>query len=456
MTTVRESALGLLSVDITYEQDVVLARQRARQIAELVGFDGQDRTRFATAVSELARNAFEYAGGGHVVYEVRCVVPDRQQLAVRITDSGPGIQDIDAILGGRYVSKTGLGLGILGARRLTEGFHIESAPGQGTTVEVTKMMPRRTLPFGAPDAARISAALAMATGETPFQEVQRQNQELLRVLSELRVRQTDVERLNVELAETNRGVLALYAELDDRAQDLKRASEYKTRFLSEVSHELRTPLAAVLNLSRLLLDRTDGELTTEQEAQVTLIRSAAQTVTDLVNDVLDLAKIEAGHTALRVSRFTIAMLFASLRGIVRPLMMGDAVDLVFEVARDMAILDTDEGRLGQILRNFLSNAIKFTERGEVRVRAQVTSEQLIRISVSDTGIGIASGDLERIFGEYAQIDGPVQRRVKGTGLGLALTRRLAALLGGRVDVASVLGSGSTFSVTFPPRHQDAH
>lgn len=260
----------------------------------------------------------------------------------------------------------------------------------------------------------------------------------------------EIERLTIELQETNRGVLALYAELDDRARDLRQASETKSRFLSEISHELRTPLTSVLNLTRILLDRTDGPLTSEQEHQITLIRRSVHGLTELVNDLLDVAKIEAGKVELRPTWVAVPDLFAALRGMCRPLITNDAVALVFEEVSDLPSVFTDEARLSQVLRNFLSNAIKFTESGEIRVRAMADCD-VVRFEVSDTGIGIAAADQARIFDEFTQIDGPIQRRVAGTGLGLPLTRRLAALLGGRVELASALGVGSTFSVAIPLR-----
>src|SRR6185437_4177122 len=216
--------------------------------------------------------------------------------------------------------------------------------------------------FDVADASRIAAAL-LDDALQPATEAQRQNRELLWVLASSRRSGQQVEWLNSELEATNRGVMALYAELDDRAEDLKRVSEHKSRFLSDVSHELRTPMTSVLNLTRLLLDHADGPLTEEQERQVALIRHSVQTVTELVNDLLDIARIEAGHSTLRYRRFTVGELFAALRGICRPLLTTDAVGLVFDDAESDTELDTDDARVAQILRNLLSNAIKFTERG---------------------------------------------------------------------------------------------
>ncbi len=445
-------SIPLLTLELRYERDVVFARQRGRQIARLLGFDPQDQTRIATAISELARNAFEYAGGGKVSFAIEREPDGEQLLAVQIRDDGPGIHDVQAILDGRYHSPTGMGLGILGARRLTQRFRIDSAPGRGTTVEIARALRPDIPQLGAADAAWIADELARTAAQTPFEEIQRQNQELLRALDEVRTRQAQVERLNAELEATNRGVLALYAELDDRAQDLKRASELKSNFLSDISHELRTPLTSVQNLARLLLDRTDGDLTREQERQVRLISQAVDTVTQLVNDLLDIAKIEAGRMTLRPTDFTVAELFGALQGICRPLLISDEVTLSFDDRAGGEPLRTDDQRLAQILRNFISNAIKFTERGEIRVIATAEGEGLRRFSVSDTGLGIAPDDQEHIFQEYVQVDGPSQWRRPGTGLGLPLTRKLASLLGGRIELESELGRGSTFSVVIPLRH----
>jgi len=246
-------------------------------------------------------------------------------------------------------------------------------------------------------------------------------------------------------------VLALYAELDDRARELRRASDYKSRFLSVMSHELRTPLTSVLNLSRLLLDRMDGDLTEDQERQITLIRNSVQSLTEMVNELLDLAKIEAGKTTLRLSATRVTDIVVGLRGMFRPLMQNEAVALAFEDADPSLELCTDEGKLVQVLRNFIANALKFTERGEIRLT--VTDDgDTITFSVSDTGMGIAPENQALIFEEFTQVDNERQKYVKGTGLGLSLSRRIAQLLHGSLGVRSELGKGSTFWIALPRMH----
>ena len=160
--------------------------------------------------------------------------------------------------------------------------------------------------------------------------MQHQNQELLGALEEIRTRQADLTRLNRELEDTNRGVVALYAELDEKADHLRRADELKSRFLSNMSHEFRSPLNSILALSGLLLGRTDGELTAEQAQQVGYVRRAAQDLLELVNDLLDLAKVEAGKVEVKPVEFEAANLFAALRGMLRPLLLNQSVDLIFE------------------------------------------------------------------------------------------------------------------------------
>src|SRR5215210_5609304 len=223
---------GLAALDIRSEQDVVLARRRARQVAEILGLDVQDQSRLATAVSEVARNAFEYAGSGTVEFLLDgSSTPD--MVLVRVRDHGPGISDLDAVLGGSFESPAGAGLGIVGARRLTDHFEISSSPAEGTTVLLGKRLPR-----GASAAllARAGLRLDGMRSLNLAQDVREQNQELLRTLSELRQRQLEIERLNKELEETNRGVVALYMELDERAEDLGRAADLKSRVLSDMSH----------------------------------------------------------------------------------------------------------------------------------------------------------------------------------------------------------------------------
>jgi signal transduction histidine kinase len=440
-------ALNLLRMDVRYEHDVVLARQRARQLAAALKFDSQDQTRIATAVSEVARNAFQYAGGGLIDFRVE--TSPSPLLVVTLSDKGRGISNIQEILDGKYVSHTGMGLGLIGAKRLMDSFTVETG-AHGTTVVLGKSIPPRFAGLSKSDLDAILSKIEARTPSGPYEELQLQNQELIRTLDELRARQTELAQLNRELDETNRGVVALYAELDDRADFLQRASELKSHFLSNMSHEFRTPLNSIMALSQILLDHLDGGLSTEQDKQVRFIRSSAQDLMDLVNDLLDLAKVEAGKITIRPSTFDVNTLFSALRGMLRPLLaQNSSVKLIFEDPEEEIQLHSDEAKVSQILRNFISNALKFTERGEVRVSVSRADNNTLAFSVSDTGIGIAEEDQERIFQQWAQVEGKLQKAAKGSGLGLPLSRKLAQLLGGNVYLKSRVGVGSTFVVVIP-------
>lgn len=279
-------------------------------------------------------------------------------------------------------------------------------------------------------------------------ETDRQQRELLR-------RHEELVRLHQELQESNRGVVALHHEIGDKDASLRRADEVKSRLVANVSHEFRTPLNSILGLSKLLLSRADGDLTEEQEKQLNFIRQSAESLYTLVNDLLDLSKTESSRVLLRTNTFSVENFFASLRGMMRPLAeQNSKVELVFEPGEGLPEIDSDEGKVAQIIRNLVSNALKFTERGEVRVSAHEAAPGMIALRVSDTGIGIPFEEQARVFEEFYQVDNPLQRKHKGTGLGLALSRSLAERLGGKLELESQPGRGSTFTLTIPLRHPE--
>lgn len=267
--------------------------------------------------------------------------------------------------------------------------------------------------------------------------------------NELATSKLDIEALRMELDETNKGVLALYAELDAQASELRQATELKSRFLAYMSHEFRTPIGSVLSIARLLIDRVDGPLTSEQERQVKFIQDTSIEFSDMVNDLLDLGKVEAGKIDISADWFEMVDLFSTLRGMFKPVLTNPNLLLIFEDIEGVPKLFSDDRKLAQILRNFISNAIKFTSKGEVRVSARRIDDLMITFSVSDTGIGIASEFHHAMFKDFVQIDSPIQKRLRGTGLGLSLSKKLAELLGGTVGLTSEPGVGSTFFVTIP-------
>jgi signal transduction histidine kinase len=261
--------------------------------------------------------------------------------------------------------------------------------------------------------------------------------------------QAELEALRAELEETNRGVVALYAELDAQAEQLRSATELKSRFLAYMSHEFRTPISSIRSLARLLMDRVDGPLTAEQERQVAFIQQQAGEFAEMVDDLLDLAKVEAGRVEISPAWFEMVDLFTALRGMFKPVLTNPEVHLVFEEPVDLPKLYTDDGKLSHILRNFISNALKFTPRGEVRVTAKAQAGDMVAFQVSDTGIGIAPEYHQTVFQDFSQVQSPLQKRLRGTGLGLSLSKQLAGLLGGTVGLESEPGKGSVFTVVIP-------
>jgi signal transduction histidine kinase/DNA-binding response OmpR family regulator len=435
-------------VEISFEDDIVTARQRARQVARLLAFDDQDQTRISTALSEIARLFVRSYKGSRIEFDLEGSTTP-QLLLVTMT-SAPGVEIRASVSGNGADLEQEWEAALIAARRLMDQCDVRSDSLHDRVIRLAKILPPRAPMLTGRGLERLSKQLERQEPQTPIEEVRQQNQELLRALEELHERQQELVRLNGELEDTNRGVVALYAELDEKAGHLRRADEMKSRFLSNMSHEFRTPVNAILALSHLLLEHTDGELNSEQTKQVNYIRKSGESLLELVNDLLDLAKIEAGKVTVKPDEFEVANLVSALRGMLRPLLVSNAVNLVFDEPAGVPHMTSDEGKVSQILRNFVSNAIKFTERGEVRVSAAVSADgRFVAFSVADTGIGIAQEDQARIFEEFSQLDHPIQTQIKGTGLGLPLCRKLAQLLGGSVEVSSRPGEGSVFTASIP-------
>jgi signal transduction histidine kinase len=270
--------------------------------------------------------------------------------------------------------------------------------------------------------------------------------------AELLRQETLLASLQLELTETNKGVVALYAELDQNAVQLREAADLKSRFLSYMSHEFRTPLASITSVTDILLIRLDGPLTAEQERQLRFVQGSVRELSEMVDDLLDLAKVEAGRISISPEWFEMVDLFSALRGMFRPIVASGGVSLIFEEPENVPPIYTDDKKLAQILRNFISNALKFTVAGEVRVSAKIDGGGMIEFAVADTGIGIAKEHLSALFSDFVQVDTRIQKRLRGTGLGLSLAKKFAELLGGRVAVESELGKGSRFSVLIPARY----
>ncbi|MCA1961897.1 MAG: response regulator [Desulfomonile sp.] len=432
---------------------MVLARQRAGEIAGLMGFAPHDQTRVSTAVSEAVRDCVHQGGLDEVAFLAR---DTNQGTLLEIHIAAPRIEPsrLDSMLEKAGALEDPLLSGMAAAKRLMDEFVVEASAGGGSTIILGRYLPQGVR-CSAADTKKIADQIAKREPRDTVEEMRQQNQELVVILEEVRKRQEELIELNRELEDTNRGVLALHVELEQRSEQLRRANELKTRFISEMSHEFRTPINSILSLCQILLARVDGDLTSEQEKQIGYIKKSADDLSNLVNDLLDLAKIEAGKIEVHPSEVDIGDLFGALKGAMRPLMTTEAVRLIFEEPSGLPTLFTDEAKVAQILRNLLSNAIKFTEHGEIRVSAAMDSyREMIVFSVADTGIGISRADQEMIFQEFIQLRSPIQKKVKGTGLGLPLSRKLAELLGGTLTCKSREGEGSTFLAAIPIRYEE--
>lgn len=442
----REHEL-LTRLPLRVPQDVFVVRQLGREVARAVGLEQQDQTRLATALSEVSRVVLAVCGGaGEVVFTV---APDGVPTVwVTVRNPAPG----DA-------ARLRPRLGQVG--RLVDTMEVGDVD-TGTVVRMARRLPA-SAPRLTPDRMdEIRTELEQHVPSSPLDELNLQNQQLIAALDEVRAQRDDLARLNAELAETNRGVMALYhqlseeleetnrgvvalyAELDEKSVQLAAASEAKSRFLANVSHELRAPVTAIIGLSRLLADEPSGE---EQRHQVELIRTSATDLLTLVNDLLDLAKAEAGRVEPNWTEVDLKALFGQLRGTLRPLASRPEVDFRIDEPAVLA-LRSDEVLLARVLRNLLTNALKFTAAGEVRLGVRRVDGD-VEFVVSDTGTGIPPELHERIFEEFYQVPGSRPIDGRGTGLGLPYARRLAAILGGALRVDSAVGRGSIFTVRLP-------
>jgi signal transduction histidine kinase len=240
-------------------------------------------------------------------------------------------------------------------------------------------------------------------------------------------------------------------ELGRLYEQLEAANRHKSEFLANMSHELRTPLNAIIGFSDVLLERTFGEVNPKQEQYVSIILTSGRHLLSLINDILDLSKIEAGRMELELASFDLAFAIENTITLVRDRAARHGLNLAMDVAPDLGEFVGDERKFKQILLNLLSNAVKFTpDGGRIAVRA-ARADGAVEISVSDTGIGIAPEDQEAIFEEFRQVGTDYVRKREGTGLGLALTRKFVELHGGKIAVESAPGTGSTFTVTLPVR-----
>ncbi|MDC4224964.1 MAG: GAF domain-containing sensor histidine kinase [Candidatus Manganitrophus sp.] len=246
--------------------------------------------------------------------------------------------------------------------------------------------------------------------------------------------------------------VALYRELTERVEELKEANRLKSQFLSNVSHELRTPLNAILGYTELLIDGTYGRLKTDQRTPLEGVQRNAGDLLRLINDVLDLTRIEAGKIEIRTEKIDLVTLLQEIFIDIQPILDQKSLALWLDIPEGLPVIESDTAKVRQILANLLSNAAKFTDQGKVMVSAEeIPHRPGVEIAIRDTGIGIPKEALPKIFERFHQVDGSATREFGGVGLGLSIVKELVGLLGGEIRVESEVGNGSTFTLFLPCR-----
>jgi light-regulated signal transduction histidine kinase (bacteriophytochrome) len=414
----------IATVAINDEHDAVYARQRARVIAELLGFDRMDQTRISTAVSEIARNAVQYGGGGQVALLLEDA-GQSQLLAVRVRDQGPGIEALAAILEGSSVSRTGKGLGIAGTRRLMDHFSIESATGAGTTVVFAKAIPAAAPRVTVDMLRHLADMLAKTTADAPETEARLQNQELLRTLEELRLRDEELVRVNENLDTANKELEA---------------------FAYSVSHDLRAPLRHVSGFSELLVTRASDSLDEKSRHYLDVISESVRQMGVLIDDLLQFSR--SGRTEMKITDVDMDEAVAEALEPLQAETDGRAIEWTIGALPRVV---GDPVLLRQVWANLLGNAVKFTRRRahahiEVGARDGNGGHEDI-FWVRDDGVGFDSKYAHKLFGVFERLHSAAE--FEGTGVGLANVQRIVTRLGGRVWAEGEPDRGATFSFALP-------
>jgi signal transduction histidine kinase len=437
-------SIRLGDVYVRREGDIVKVRERVRRLAREMGFDSTTQIKVTTAVSEVTRNIYEYAKSGAISLSLAERGPDFG-LQVTARDDGPGIDEatLRSIMRGQYQSSSGLGVGLSGTRKLMDEFDIQTKPNEGTRVTLIKWMPRDVVSDVKNRIEELRAHLGEDVEDSVVEELQQQNRDFVKILSDLEDKRTQLEELNGQLNQSNR-------ELNEANAKLRELAEMKEEFLALTTHDLRSPLTVISGVISFFTSGRLGELSPEQKNMVTMMERNTQNLIELVNDLLDASKLESGTMRLDLASFDLRNVIKELREtMLLPLAKEKDIQLVETFPEDLPLIEADRAKLRRILLNLLSNALKFTGKGgRVEIIAERQDER-IRVSVSDTGVGIAPEDVERLFDKYEQTRSRATRGEKGTGLGLYITKQLVELHGSEITVKSEVGKGSTLSFTLP-------
>lgn len=438
---------SITRIEIHFEQDVVYVRQRAKLIAQMLGFSIQDQTRIVTSASEISRNALQYANGGSVEFLIE-IKDQGSFFTIVVSDHGPGISNLNEILEGRYTSRTGMGLGIIGSRRLLDQFDIKTAPEFGTAVTMGKLIPI-FMPV-TPDKLRlISAALSLPVHESPLEEIREQNQELLRTLELLRLKEEDVSRLNQELIKTNDGILALNTDLELKTELIKKSeselierNNYLKDFASIVSHDLKAPLRGILGYAQELKLKHSTGMGERAQFCLTQIITAGQNLEHLIEGLLQYARMDVNAPIFSEVHLPnlVARILADRKLVIEGNRTVVTVDIPF------ITLTTWEIGLQEVLSNLIDNAIKFSRKTslpQISIRA-MELENSWQIIVSDNGVGFDMKYYDRLFKLFSRL--VAVSEFEGSGAGLAIVKKVLDKTNGSVRAESKPGEGAIFFV----------
>jgi signal transduction histidine kinase len=413
----------ILSTPISSNLSLVAIRDRSRQIGELFGLDNLQRTRFITAISEIARNAVQFAGGGTLTFLVgdASEANATQCVVAQIVDRGPGITNLHHLLSDSNHHSGSTGVGIPGSRRMTDGFFIKCEPGKGTTVTLEMFLPRDTLPLTMGQLAERIEVLTRRKAQSPVQELEKQNREMLLTLEELRRKKNDLEEADVR----------------------------KNEFLAMLAHELRNPLAAI-TLSLELAKRSSRPIESTLARTFGVIGRQTEQLSRMVNDLLDVSRLTRGKVDIQTEVARIDLLVDGAIEMTGPELDKRGHRIKVEYPAEPVFVRVDVARLKQVVNNIIHNAARYTPQpDEITVRVEREAD-VVTITVLDHGIGIDAAMLPRIFDLFAQASTGIDRQDAGLGIGLTVVERLVLAHGGRVDVqSSGLGQGTKFIVTLP-------
>ncbi|WGS54978.1 ATP-binding protein (plasmid) [Paraburkholderia sp. D15] len=412
----------ILSTAISSNLSLVAIRDRSRQIGELFGLDNVQRTRFVTAVSEIARNAIQFAGGGTLTFLVgdATVADDSQCVVAEISDRGPGISNVEELLreSGRRQEASAGGVGIPGSRRMADGFFIHSEPGKGTTVTLEMFLPRGTARLSGRQLSERVDQLTRRKPQTPVEELEQQNREMMLTLEELRQKKADLED----------------------------ADRRKNEFLAMLAHELRNPLAAI-SLSLELAEHGDrGHL----ERSIAVIGRQTALLSRMVNDLLDVSRITRGKVDLQTEVVGIAELVDGGVEMSMPELNRRGHEVVVECPDEPVFVRVDTARLKQVFNNIIHNAARYTLQPDTIQIRVVRADREVRVEVIDRGVGIEPDMLPRIFDLFTQAPTAIGRQDAGLGIGLTVVQRLVRDHGGSVEAFSDgVGTGTRIVITLP-------